>query len=392
MRRSAFIAGATGAAILGARATADAQLLPGQTYLQQLSIGVSVPLSGPLQKYGTQVVAGVRASIDYVNRYMSAMQGRIYGIRAFDDQDSSTVATTNVQIAANDPSVIAMIGNLTADVTITNIPNYQNVGFALIVPATTDDGVTDRGYRNVFRLPTKDITEGLLFARATLMGRKPVVAIAVALDDGYGYDVARGFTQQAKNDRHQADTMLFPAKGFDPANAARAVVAREPAFVFLAGRTSDLGPLAEALRLAGYIGEFGASNGFYGEATTASYATVMANALVSTSLPPLDKIPDQIQQYTFLGNQTRADHGVFGVRFRERADRHPGFAAGQRDDSPDPPERAADRRHLRHPLRTVLVRRERRPDAGEHLSLQDHQGRLRFRQTGHRYALRDLSG
>ena len=167
MRRSAFIAGATGAAILGARATADAQLLPGQTYLQQLSVGVSVPLSGPLQKYGTQVVAGVRASIDYVNRYMSAMQGRIYGIRAFDDQDSSTVATTNVQIAANDPSVIAMIGNLTADVTITNIPNYQNVGFALIVPATTDDGVTDRGYRNVFRLPTKDITEGLLFARAT---------------------------------------------------------------------------------------------------------------------------------------------------------------------------------------------------------------------------------
>ena len=303
MRRSTFIAGATGAAILGARAAADAQLLPGQTYLQQLSVGVSVPLSGPLQKYGTQVVAGVRASIDYVNRYMSAMQGRIYGIRAFDDQDSSTVATTNVQIAANDPSVIAMIGNLTADVTITNIPNYQNVGFALIVPATTDDGVTDRGYRNVFRLPTKDITEGLLFARATLMGRKPVVAIAVALDDGYGFDVARGITQQAKNDRHQADTMLFPAKGFDPANAARAVVAREPAFVFLAGRTSDLGPLAEALRLAGYIGEFGASNGFYGEATTASYATVMANALVSTSLPPLDKIPDQIQQYTFLGNQ-----------------------------------------------------------------------------------------
>jgi ABC-type branched-subunit amino acid transport system substrate-binding protein len=115
--------------------------------------------------------------------------------------------------------------------------------------------------------------------------------------------VARGFTQQAKNDRHIADTMLFPAKGFDPANAARAVLARQPAFVFLAGRTSDLGPLAEALRLAGYIGEFGASNGFYGEATTASYATVMANALVSTSLPPLDKIPDQIQQYTFLGNQ-----------------------------------------------------------------------------------------
>jgi len=75
VRRSAFIAGATGAAILGARATADAQLLPGQTYLQQLSIGVSVPLSGPLQKYGTQVVAGVRASIDYVNRYMSACKG-----------------------------------------------------------------------------------------------------------------------------------------------------------------------------------------------------------------------------------------------------------------------------------------------------------------------------
>ncbi len=264
---------------------------------------MSVPLSGPLKKYGDEIVAGVQASIDYTNRYTAGMQGRVFGLRAFDDQDSSTVAVTNVQIAANDPSIVAMIGNLTGDVTITATPNYQNVGFALVVPATTADGVTDRAFRNVFRLPTKDVTEGLLFARATLLGRKPIVAIAVALDDGYGFDVAKGFTQQAKTDRHLADTMLFPAKGFDPANAARAVLARQPVFVFLAGRTSDLGPLAEALRLAGYVGEFGASNGFYGEATTASYATVMANALVSTSLPPLDKIPDQIQEYTFLGNR-----------------------------------------------------------------------------------------
>ena len=280
-----------------------AQLLPGQSYLQQSSLGVSVPLSGPSQKYGEQIVAGVRAAVDYTNRYIASIHQRVFGIRTFDDQNSATVAITNVQIAANDPSVIAMIGNLTAGVTIPAIPQYQNVGFALLVPTITADGITDRAYRNVFRLPTKDTTEGLLFARATMLGRKPLVALAVALDDGYGYEVARGFTQQAKNDRHVADTMLFPSKGFDPANAAHAVLQRQPAYVFLAGRTDDLGPFAEALRLAGYVGEFGASNGFYGETTIARYARVMADALVATSLPPLDRIPDQIQQYTFISRQ-----------------------------------------------------------------------------------------
>ena len=108
--------------------------------------------------------------------------------------------------------------------------------------------MTKRGYHNVFRLPAKDSTSGRLFAKSVLEGKRGINAIAVAFDDDYGYDVARGFVQQAQNDRHTADVLLFPAQRPIRRAAARTVLDRSPGYVFLGGKTAELGPIADALR------------------------------------------------------------------------------------------------------------------------------------------------
>jgi branched-chain amino acid transport system substrate-binding protein len=303
MRRCRFIAAAGAAAAVGALAPARAQVLPGQPqpiqpilpqqFLQQVSIGVNVTLSGSLQKYGEEVVKGVQAAVDEQNRF-SAPISHVWAVRTFDDRNDPGQAAVNVSVAASDSTVVGMIGNLTAAMTLAALPRYANQNFGVVVPTVTADAVTQRGYHNVYRLPAKDSTSGRLFASAALQ-KRGVPVLAVAFDGDYGYDVARGFVQQAKSDRHPADVLLFPLDKTDPAEAARTVLDRNPAYVFLCGKTTQLGPIAEALRIAGYTGDFGASDGFYNMETIANYGKTLDGAFVASSMPPLDRIPTSIQ-------------------------------------------------------------------------------------------------
>lgn len=302
MRRRAFLAGATFAAL---PAIARAQLL-GPQQARQLTMGVSVTLSGPRANFGQEVVRGVQAAIDETNRFSPPI-GRAFGIRAFDDQNAGNIATTNVAIAAADPSIVAMIGNLSADVTLQALPQYANANFALVVPTVTADAITARGFRNVFRLPTKDSTEGVLFARAVLQGRKPMAVVAVTIDGDYGGDVARAFTDQAKADKHDAQTITLP-NGFDPGTVGEKLFKLGAAYIFLCGKMERLGPIADALRTAGYKGEFGASDGFFTQATIDKFAKPLDGALVASSFPPLNRIPSIFQLYNdfshYVGNIT----------------------------------------------------------------------------------------
>ncbi len=302
MKRRGFLAAAGAVAASGLARPACAQVIPpiqpiNPQFLQQLTIAVNVTLSGELQKYGQEIVKGVQAAVDEANRF-SAPISHVWGMRPLDDRNDPGLAASNANVAAADSTVIGVIGNLTAAMTLASLSRYANMGFALIVPTVTADAVTQRGYHNVYRLPAKDSTSGGLFAGAVLEHRRNARVVAVAYDGDYGYDVARGFVQTAQNSRHQADLLLFPLNKTDPAEAARTVFDRSPEYVFLGGKTAQLGPIAEALRLAGYKGDFGASDGFYNMDTIANYGKTLDGADIASSLPPLERIPSALQLLT----------------------------------------------------------------------------------------------
>ena len=146
MRRRDFIAAAAAAAASGAAAPARAQVIPEQPiappqqYLQQLSIAVNVTLSGPLQKYGQEVVKGVQAAVDEQNRF-NAPISHAWAMRPLDDRNDKGLAAANANVAAADFSVIGMIGNLTAPMTLAALSRYANVGFAVVVPTVTAWGM-----------------------------------------------------------------------------------------------------------------------------------------------------------------------------------------------------------------------------------------------------------
>lgn len=283
MLRSDFILSALGAIAAGP---------PGPAILPQSNIGVCLPLSGPLAAYGKDLLRGIQACVDETNRFNATLT-RAWGIRTFDDQNNSAVATSNAFAAAADPSIIGIIGNLTLDVTLAAMPQYQNARFACVVPALTADTLTARGYHNVFRLPTKDSSEGQLFARAVL-DRKSTVVRAIAIEGEYGMDVARAFVQQAKSDRHDAETVVALATN-DPENIAAVALKSPPKLIFLAGKPDRLGPIAKALRKQGYTGDFGCSDGFFSTAITEPYGELLNGSLVASSTPPLERVPSIFQ-------------------------------------------------------------------------------------------------
>ena len=286
MKRRHFLGTAAGGAWLlsGARARA-------QSFQQQVTIAVAAPLSGPGGDAGRQMVDGVRAAVDETNVTIGSF-GTAFAYRTFDDQGALAQMIQNAQFAAADPSIVAVVGGLDGQLTTAALPTYADIQMPLIVSASTTNSVTDRGYRNVWRLPTKDGTEGQLFARFLAKRARPKYAIAVTQDGNYGPDVATGFRDQAAALGIKADTYTFAWDKPDYAAAAKTIQAKNPDYVYLCGETKTLGLLIPALKAAGYTGSFGASEGFFNQMTLDRYADALGAALVSTSFPPLERAPD----------------------------------------------------------------------------------------------------
>ncbi|MDP9019017.1 MAG: ABC transporter substrate-binding protein, partial [Candidatus Eremiobacteraeota bacterium] len=176
-------------------------------------------------------------------------------------------------------------------VTLAALPQYANARMPLIVPASSADVLTSRGYRNVFRLPTKDSSEGQLFAHHVAGLKKYKGAICITADGEYGDDVARSFASQASNEKLPTDIVrVRPATLLLP-ETIKHVLAAIPDYIFLAGNTQAIGPLVPALRAAGYTGDFGACQGFYNSDTIQTYSRELGSALISTSMPPVDRMP-----------------------------------------------------------------------------------------------------
>jgi branched-chain amino acid transport system substrate-binding protein len=182
--------------------------------------------------------------------------------------------------------MVTVIGHLGAAPTLAALQTYYTAQMPLIVPTVTDDRITAKGYRNVFRLPTKDSDEGALLA-AYVLGNGAKAPVVVTQQADYGPDVAQGFVHRASSLHVNAPSTTFPLVDPDYAKAADAVLAHTPApdFIALAGNVGDMGPLLVALRAKGYTGRFVASQGFFDALTIQKYAKEADGMIISTSVP-----------------------------------------------------------------------------------------------------------
>jgi branched-chain amino acid transport system substrate-binding protein len=264
------------------------------SYTATIAIGVVCPLSGPFRASGEALANGVRGAIDYQNRARAGFDP-IYTVRTFDDQNSVADALVNAQFAVDDPTIVAIIGHLGAKATIAVLRTYAQVQMPLIVPAVTSDALTAQGYRNVFRLPTRDLVEGQLLAKFVNARSSPKNPFALAQDGDYGADVATGYVQQFGTFKVSAGSTVFPSDKPDYGAVADKALATKPDHIMLAGTAQDMGPIVKVLRDKGYTGPFAAPQGFFDALTVSKYAKECEGIVISTSMPYLALAPTALR-------------------------------------------------------------------------------------------------
>jgi branched-chain amino acid transport system substrate-binding protein len=283
VNRSDFLA-LLGAAppVFGAPAPLPGPTLPG-IFNTTMRIGVVAPLSGDARPLGQQLVNGVMAAINELND-MRFASDPVLVLSQYDDHNDSADAVTQAQFAVGSPDTVAVIGHLAAAPTLAALDTYFRNSMPLIVPTVTDDQITAKGYRNVFRLPTKNSDEGALLA-AFVIGTGAKAAQVVCQDGSYGPQVAKGFVQRASSLHVNAPSTQFPLQNPDYAKAADTILAKTPDCIVFAGNVADMGPLLPALRAKGYTGRFVASQGFFDPLTAQTYAKEAEGMFISTSVP-----------------------------------------------------------------------------------------------------------
>ena len=285
MTRKAALA--AGAAFLTTTRAAGAFDSP---FAAATTIGVVGPFSGPEKFGGEQLANGVRAAIDDANRTRGSLD-RVYILRTFDDENAVASAMVNSQFAASDGNVIAVIGHLGGRATEAALRTYAAAALPLIVPASTYDKITAEGYRNVFRLPTRDTDEGTLAARFTIATAKPTNVYVLVADGDYGYDVAQAFTQVLTAQKIPWNSSLFSYEKPEFPKLATSVLAAKPDYVYLCGSTAEMGGIIPLLRKGGYTGALGAPQGFFTPETIRTYGTAVEGLVVSSSMPYLAIAP-----------------------------------------------------------------------------------------------------
>ena len=286
-RRAALAAASASFAVLGAPRVAGAFDSP---FAASTTFAVVGPFSGPEKSGGEQLANGVRAAIEDANRSRGGLD-RVFLLRTFDDENSVASAIVNSQFATSDGNVIAVIGHLGGHATDAALRTYGPAAMPVIVPASSYDKITADGYRNVFRLPTRDTDEGALAARFVIDTLKPKNVYVLVVDGDYGYDVAQAFTQRLSSQKIPWNSMLVSYDKPEFPKVAAAVLATKPDYIYLCGATAEMGDVIPLLRKGGYTGALGAPQGFFTPETIRKYGADVEGLTISSSMPYLAIAP-----------------------------------------------------------------------------------------------------
>jgi branched-chain amino acid transport system substrate-binding protein len=189
-----------------------------------------------------------------------------------DDESDSAVATTVAQRVADDVTagkpVLGVIGHLNSGQTLAAMEIYKDLPFVVITPTASEVSLTQKGYRNFFRVNANDAVQAKVdaeFLRQTLQARRVAV---LHNDDPYGIGLAAAIIDHLKaiggeivlRIQVQVEQRDYTAEVSQLAQA-------KPDAIFYAGYEVECPYLRHALVRAGLDMPFLASDGCFLSAT-----------------------------------------------------------------------------------------------------------------------------
>ncbi|MFN2168405.1 MAG: branched-chain amino acid ABC transporter substrate-binding protein, partial [Anaerolineae bacterium] len=164
-----------------------------------ITVYVAAPLSGFQANAGQTVLGGVRLAADQINRAGGLLDYRVVVAEADDESDSDVAVEIASQIQgqlSQGQPVLGVIGHLNSGQTLAAMETYQNLSLVVITPTASEVSLTQKGYRNFFRVNANDATQARVdaeFLVNTLGARRVAV---VYNDDPYGQGLGQLMAQE----------------------------------------------------------------------------------------------------------------------------------------------------------------------------------------------------
>jgi branched-chain amino acid transport system substrate-binding protein len=255
----------------------------------EVVVYVAAPLSGFQANGGQTVLGGARLAAAEINR-AGGLLGYEVTVVGMDDESDSDVAVSIAQQIRDEVdqgrNVLGVIGHLNSGQTLAAMEIYQDLSLVVVTPTASEVSLTQKGYRNFFRVNANDNTQAMVDAEYlvnTLGARRIAV---VYNDDPYG----QGLGQLIADDLRPlgadvAVTLQVAVEQSTFPNEVPQILAANPDAVFYAGYEVETPYLRLELVDAGLTVPFLATDGAFLAATIDEAGTTADGMYVSAFGP-----------------------------------------------------------------------------------------------------------
>jgi branched-chain amino acid transport system substrate-binding protein len=147
-----------------------------------LTLGAGFPLSGPDAGLAVPIIQGLKLAVKHANAgFFGKVAGKV-AIKIQDDQDKPEIGATVARKFCGDKSINAVIGHFASIVSLGTEAIYARCGpMTEISPSSSNDTLTQKGFKNFYRLSATNSEQSLLGA-GWIKKRLPAVKTIVTID------------------------------------------------------------------------------------------------------------------------------------------------------------------------------------------------------------------
>lgn len=155
----------------------------------EVTVYVAVPLSGFQANAGQTVLGGARLAADQINQAGGLLGYRVNVVGLDDESDSGVAVEIASQIqnaVTSGDNVLGVIGHLNSGQTLAAMEIYKDLSLVVITPTASEVSLTQKGYRNFFRVNANDETQARVDAEFLVNTLGAGRVAVIHNDDPYG--------------------------------------------------------------------------------------------------------------------------------------------------------------------------------------------------------------
>ena len=237
----------------------------------EVIVYVAAPLSGFQANGGQTVLGGAKLMAKQLNKAGGLLGYQVQVVGIDDESDSDVAMAVAEQIKEaieRGDRVIGMIGHYNSGQTLAAMEIYKDLSLVIITPTASEVSITQRGYRNFFRVNANDATQARVdaeFLVNTLGARRVAV---VYNDDPYGQGLGTLIADNLRDLGAQVPVEIQVAvEQSSFAEEVRRIAEANPDAIFYGGYEVEAPYLRAELVEAGITVPFLASDGAFLSAT-----------------------------------------------------------------------------------------------------------------------------